>query len=657
MFNYWDYDQPAVHSSSSSGKKIAAGLIIVMLVLSTGIVIMLGLFDGFQFGAESEVRVAVLDTGIDPDFTLQNSIVVEKSFINPENGYSYTDVTTEDSKPDGNPHGTLVAKAVLEEFAGAKIMNGKIMDNEGTATTLGVIAGIEWAVEQNCSVINLSLGASPSFNDSLEDVISWAFDRGVVVVASGGNEGDDGFAGTSISSPSVFEKCISVAALDSDGTPTSFTSHGPTSKLYMKPDIATLGYIQSGSYRYYGTSFAAPRVAGGVVEMIDFCLDNNISYTPGMIVAALLQGAEPLNYEEYIVGAGRMNIARSIELISENTDGEEVPSIAYAHPSYLPIDYERLFYGDRYRFKIHLFCGGAGIFDVNIASSTPEIFDMPDTIYINQSGFVDLEINVPTTGSNSFDAEFAFFSDDLGNATLSIEFTVVTPNARVAFDITHSTWSIDTKYGQFREFYKELVSNSISVEQISNRSEITESNFARYDAIIMLDPCTWDVDDSFSTDRFVFSKNFTTAEIDVYQNYYENGGGLFIAALSNKSVDIASLNEFLTWAGLELASDVVPSLDGTVVVSNLASDPIMDGVSSFDFAGAPFSASGTGTAKKLATIQSRAVMVSNTHVSGGRMVVTGTNFFIDNWGMLNQYGSQDNAVLALQIVQWITGLI
>jgi hypothetical protein len=43
--------------------------------------------------------------------------------------------------------------------------------------------------------------------------------------------------------------------------------------------------------------------------------------------------------------------------------------------------------------------------------------------------------------------------------------------------------------------------------------------------------------------------------------------------------------------------------------------------------------------------------------SGGRIVVTGTNFFIDNWGMLAMYGADDDAMLALKIMLWVSHLM
>jgi len=43
--------------------------------------------------------------------------------------------------------------------------------------------------------------------------------------------------------------------------------------------------------------------------------------------------------------------------------------------------------------------------------------------------------------------------------------------------------------------------------------------------------------------------------------------------------------------------------------------------------------------------------------SGGRIVVAGTNFFIDTWGMLGMYAADDDALLALKIMLWVTHLM
>ncbi len=215
---YWQTTTP--QEEKSSGTKIIAVIVILMIIISTGLVFILQI-GPLGNGPSAEVRVAVLDSGIDIDASLAGRVVEEKSFIELQYGYNVTDITTSDSRPENVPHGTLVATLVAAT-PNAKIVNGKVMGEDGTATSIGLAAGIYWAVEQNCSVISMSLGSSPVLGDPLEAAIEWAFARGVVVVSSAGNEGDSGLAGNSISSPAIFEKCIAVAALYEDNEPAEF---------------------------------------------------------------------------------------------------------------------------------------------------------------------------------------------------------------------------------------------------------------------------------------------------------------------------------------------------------------------------------------------------------------------------------------------------
>ncbi|MFX1484691.1 MAG: S8 family serine peptidase, partial [Promethearchaeota archaeon] len=231
-----------------------------------------------------------------------------------------------------------------------------------------------WAVEQNCSVISMSLGSSPVVGDPLENAVNWAFSQGVVLVASAGNEGDSGIIGTSISSPSVFDRCISVGALYENGAPTEFSSTGPTYEEYMKPDIIANGWATDGGSIYYGTSFAAPRVAGAAAHLIGYCITNNITYTPGTIMTALMMGASPMtDYPSYVVGAGKLNEQNALSLIVDNTQEGALPAISLAFPGSLPIDYEKIFLGDTYVFNVRLLTSGFTSFDVSVDGDRPDI--------------------------------------------------------------------------------------------------------------------------------------------------------------------------------------------------------------------------------------------------------------------------------------------
>jgi len=107
----------------------------------------------------SGTTIAVLDSGVDqthPDLAGQE--IAEKNFS-----------TSVDSK-DRFGHGTHVASIAAGTGAqsggkytgvapGAKILDGKVLNDYGSGATSGIIAGMEWAVAQGADVVNLSLGS------------------------------------------------------------------------------------------------------------------------------------------------------------------------------------------------------------------------------------------------------------------------------------------------------------------------------------------------------------------------------------------------------------------------------------------------------------------------------------------------------------------
>jgi len=200
MAFYWE-PTSTPKTESSSGRKIIATIIILMIVVSTGLVFITTIIPGSN-APTAKVRVALLDSGIDVDIGLQGRVVAEASFITLDNGYDFEDLSTTDSRPTDVPHGTIIARQ-LATSPNVEIVNGKVLSEEGSATTLALVDAIEWAVEQNCSVINLSLGGTPTLGDPIESSIEWAFSLGVVVVAAAGNTGDSGILGTTIESPAL----------------------------------------------------------------------------------------------------------------------------------------------------------------------------------------------------------------------------------------------------------------------------------------------------------------------------------------------------------------------------------------------------------------------------------------------------------------------
>jgi serine protease AprX len=144
------------------------------------------------------------------------------------------------------------------------------------------VAGLEWMESLGVDIVTSSLGYStfdepfagytPGDMDGRTAVTTIAaeraFERGVLVVASAGNEG--GGAWRIVTSPADGKHVVAVGAIGGAGTIAPFSSRGPTADGRIKPDLSALGISVVGagtggedSYRSAsGTSLSAPLVSG-----------------------------------------------------------------------------------------------------------------------------------------------------------------------------------------------------------------------------------------------------------------------------------------------------------------------------------------------------------------------------------------------------------
>jgi subtilisin len=201
------------------------------------------------------IKVAVLDTGI--DYTHEDLRVTSgATFVQGETDYM-----------DDNGHGTHVAGtiAALNNTIGvlgtapeASLYAVKVLNQNGGGTYSDVVAGIEWAITNSMNIINMSLGGS---NDSrtLQTAVDNAYNTGILVVASGGNNGYDR-KGT-ISYPAKYSSVIAVGAVDQQNKRAFFSSVGRELEL-MAPGLDVQSTVPGGYASNNGTSMSAPHVSG-----------------------------------------------------------------------------------------------------------------------------------------------------------------------------------------------------------------------------------------------------------------------------------------------------------------------------------------------------------------------------------------------------------
>jgi subtilisin len=202
------------------------------------------------------VRVAIIDTGIDythPDLA-----------GNFKGGYDFVFNDDDPFDDSSKSHGTHVAGVIAAEENGtgvigvapeADIYAVKVLDGGGFGDLSWIISGIEWAVDNQMEIINMSL-EGPNIG-ALQLACDAAYDAGVLLVAAGGN------LGLTVRFPAAYESVVAVTATDMSDNK-AFTPSGPEAELAAPGvDILSTVAVEKGSYDVLsGTSQAAPHVAG-----------------------------------------------------------------------------------------------------------------------------------------------------------------------------------------------------------------------------------------------------------------------------------------------------------------------------------------------------------------------------------------------------------
>ncbi len=143
------------------------------------------------------------------------------------------------------------------------------------------VAAAEWADSLGADIISTSLGYNDWYTyadmDGNTAVTSIAADiaasRGILVVVSAGNEGDDPWH--YITAPADADSVVAIGAVDINNVIVGFSSYGPTYDGRLKPEVVALGTgvwcaRDLGGYYYkQGTSLSAPQISGAAALILE----------------------------------------------------------------------------------------------------------------------------------------------------------------------------------------------------------------------------------------------------------------------------------------------------------------------------------------------------------------------------------------------------
>ncbi|MFM9456053.1 S8 family peptidase [Streptomyces europaeiscabiei] len=229
--------------------------------------------------AGSGVTAYVIDTGV----RISHSQFGGRA----ANGYDAVD--GDSVAQDGNGHGTHVASTIAGSTYGiakqARIVAVRVLNNAGSGTTAGVVAGIDWVTANHSgpSVANLSLGGGAS--TAIDTAVRNSISSGVTYAVAAGNSS----ANASSYSPARVTEAITVGATTSTDARASYSNYGSVLDIFAPGSSITAGWYTSdtATNTISGTSMATPHVAGAAAVY----LAGHPSATPAQVASALTAGA------------------------------------------------------------------------------------------------------------------------------------------------------------------------------------------------------------------------------------------------------------------------------------------------------------------------------------------------------------------------------
>lgn len=256
--------------------------------------------------AGSGVTAYIIDTGVR----------ITHTAFGGRASYGYDAVDDDSTADDGNGHGTHVAGTVASSTYGvakaANIVAVRVLDDDGSGTTAGVVAGIDWVTEnaQFPAVANMSLGGGA--DTTLDTAVANSIAAGVTYAVAAGNDN----ANASSYSPARVASAITVGASTSADARSSFSNYGSVLDIFAPGSSITSTYNTSNTATstLSGTSMASPHVAGAAAVY----LGENPSATPAQVTTALTSAASASTLTG--VGTGSPNLLLQV---TPSGDGDD----------------------------------------------------------------------------------------------------------------------------------------------------------------------------------------------------------------------------------------------------------------------------------------------------------------------------------------------
>jgi serine protease AprX len=314
--------------------------------------------------------VAIFDAGFRnaPDVSSLKHLFTEHKIF-----FTYDFVSRETNVYDDDSHGlevlSVMAANQIGSLIGTAYQASYVLCRTEDARSEYRIEEVNWllAAEKADSlgvdVINSSLGYNTFDNSQMnytrqdlngnKALVTQAADlaasKGMLVVVSAGNEGDNAWA--TITAPADADSVLTIGAVNASGIYAPFSSVGPTADGRIKPDLTAQGsgtvlaFPFGGIGTSSGTSFSAPLVAG----LVSCFWQANPQLTSQQVIAYLKRSGSQASKPDNFLGWGIPSPEKAQKLVEADKMKKEEKYTLFVNPveeSRLTIRLDKLFSED-----------------------------------------------------------------------------------------------------------------------------------------------------------------------------------------------------------------------------------------------------------------------------------------------------------------------
>ncbi|MHA1912264.1 MAG: S8 family serine peptidase [Candidatus Kariarchaeaceae archaeon] len=527
------------------------------------------------------INIAILDSGInvshpaieytydydgDGPYISQKRVIYEASFVKSEQQakdfYEHGTHVASIAVSNGlfEEKGQIVQTENLGVAPSANLLSIKVLNQKGKGETIEALEGLDDAIslehELKPDVVNMSFG-SGEYNGTLDlmtELVSEGWRRGIIMVASAGNEGP---IGSSIGNPGISKDVISVGATIKGDRIPYWSSWGPSDLYRPSPDVVAPGYgiiaadyTTAGYKQLGGTSMSAPLVSGLAAILRQAFPE----ITPEQVKTAIMSSSEDMARAAVRQGQGMINSVGALNLASNIVEGRKVFSV-----SPMKVSKENIFYttgvlGSSKSFIFSIQSSFNGTVNSSITSiSSPRLsITCPASINVTD-GYTSFTVMLDLSDADFLEDITATIEFETANyfTNFPIEIRTIFPNGKILFDVSNDN---DTQYLYYERdgMYGHLSYLSSLLEKegwIVNESNetITSSLLEDYDLLIISDP----------------DLGYSSSEIKAIQDYVQDEHALLIIGYgSNRVVEddfygdcnTTSLNELIVDYGIVLST-------------------------------------------------------------------------------------------------------